>query len=192
MLVRPGSFGNREEREVYCRETAGRTDSMAALQRLESFESFVASYFTPAFTNAFVLAGRSPEPGVPPTLLPIRKVNGDWQMFPRDNTVIPLITDGRWSLQPHPVTWSIGSPLWFPLSCRRDPVTGLTAILLSPPSDCFAIATPHETEGHYSTYLSLFGRDLSSGETARGRVRLMIATVESVEPLATVPEDFDQ
>jgi len=46
---------------------------------------------------------------------------------------------------------------------------------LSPPEECFAIATPYEGEGHYSLYLSRFGRDLKAGETAKARTRLVIA-----------------
>jgi len=37
---------------------------------------------------------------------------------------------------------------------------------------CFAVASPHELEGHYSTYFSLFGRDLRAGESATATVRM--------------------
>ncbi|NMD21957.1 MAG: hypothetical protein GYA76_17185, partial [Verrucomicrobia bacterium] len=77
---------------------------------------------------------------------------------------------------PHRAPGVIRPPLAKPLTVRRAPVTGLTAILMAAPTDCFAIATPHESEGHYSTYLSLFGRDLKAGETARARARLVILT----------------
>ena len=49
------------------------------------------------------------------------------------------------------------------------------SVLCSPPRDCFAIATPHESETHYSLYLSLFGRDLKAGETAKARTRFVVA-----------------
>jgi hypothetical protein len=45
---------------------------------------------------------------------------------------------------------------------------------MTPPKDCFAVLTPFQTEPHYSTYLSLFGRDLRAGETASARSRLVI------------------
>ena len=51
----------------------------------------------------------------------------------------------------------------------------LMAVIMSPPPDAFALCTPHQTEGHYSMYLSLFGRDLKTGETAQARARLLIA-----------------
>jgi hypothetical protein len=50
---------------------------------------------------------------------------------------------------------------------------------MAPPQDCFAISTPHQAEGHYSLYLSLFGRTLKAGETARARARLVIASSPS-------------
>ncbi len=33
---------------------------------------------------------------------------------------------------------------------------------------------PHQTEQHYSCYLSLFGRDLKAGEVGRARARLAV------------------
>jgi hypothetical protein len=88
--------------------------------------------------------------------------------------VIPMIQDGRWMLPPNPIAWVMRQPFRRPLGVRRDPSTGVTALLMSSPKDCFAVSTPHETEGHYSTYLSLFGRDLEAGETATARLRLVI------------------
>ena len=49
--------------------------------------------------------------------------------------------------------------------------------MLAPSADCFGIATPYEGEGHYSTYLCLFGRDLRAGESAVARVRLRVDDV---------------
>jgi hypothetical protein len=45
---------------------------------------------------------------------------------------------------------------------------------MAPPEDCFAVLTPYGEEGHRSLYLSLFGRDLKPGETARARARLVV------------------
>jgi hypothetical protein len=53
--------------------------------------------------------------------------------------------------------------------------------------DCFAIATPHQTESHYSVYLSLFGRDLKAGETVRARARLLV-TAEFAEDKVVAAE----
>jgi hypothetical protein len=47
---------------------------------------------------------------------------------------------------------------------------------MAPAQDCFAIATPQQGDSHYSMYLSLFGRDVKKGETARARARLVVLT----------------
>jgi hypothetical protein len=61
-------------------------------------------------------------------------------------------------------------------------------VLISSPKDCFAILTPFQTEPHYSMYLSLFGRDLKSGETARARTRLLIGeNISETEILKDYP-----
>jgi hypothetical protein len=62
-----------------------------------------------------------------------------------------------------------------PLAVRRAPASGLTAVILSPASDCFAVCTPQQSDPHDSLYLSLFGRDLKEGENARARARLLLA-----------------
>lgn len=149
---------------------------------LGGLESFLASYFSEGFTNAAVYVNNSPDANGMPGFLPARAEFGAWQMFPRDTNVLGLITEGRWKLLPNPVDWKI-MPLAQPLSFRRDPAAGLTVVLMSPPSDCFAVAMPHQTEGHYSVYLSLFGRDIKAGETARARARLKFAEKISEEEM---------
>ena len=57
---------------------------------------------------------------------------------------------------------------------RRDVPSGLTALLMSRPGDCFAISMPYGEEGHRSVYFSLFGVDLKAGHEATARVRLVI------------------
>jgi hypothetical protein len=174
-------------------EAADRPFSMAALYRwrdpqtidvettvtarkdVNGFESFLASYFEEAFPTPCVYVNENPEAQGKSSLLSARKTYGDWQMFPRDEWVLPMIRDGRWGLQPNPVNWSIMPRLAAPLGLRRGATGNLTAILMAPPQDCFAIATPYEGESHYSLYLSLFGRDLKAGQTTKARTRLVIA-----------------
>jgi len=141
---------------------------------LPGFEVFLASYFDEAFTNAFAFINEDPESGRKPALLAARQSFGDWLMFPRGKDVVPLIQDGRWKLEPNPVNWTIMPELERPLAVRRDAKSGLTAILSATAEDSFAVAMPHQTEGHYSVYLSLFGRDLKAGETARAKARLVL------------------
>ena len=141
---------------------------------LRGFEVFLASYFDEAFTNAFAFVKESPDSGGQPALLAAMPSFGDWLMFPRGKEVVPLILDGRWKLEPNPVNWTIMPPLERPLGVRHDPKSGLTAILSAAADDGFAVAMPHQTEGHYSVYLSLFGRNLKASESVRARARLAI------------------
>ena len=150
---------------------------------LSGFEVFLASYFDEAFTNAFALVKESPQSGGNPDLLAAKQSFGDWLMFPRSPEVVPLIQDGRWKLEPNPVNWTIMPPLERPLSVRHDPKSGLTAILSASADDCFAVAMPHQTEGHCSVYLSLFGRNLKVGETVRAKARLSITKAAQAELL---------
>lgn len=139
-------------------------------QPLKGFEVFVASYFAPAFSNAMVWT--APNAGAPPSLTRATQAAGDWQMFPRRPQLASLIEDGRWKLEPHPVTWTLRDPFAVPVMVRHAPATQTTIAVLGDPRECFALAMPYETEGHYSLYLSLFGRDLPAREPARARVRL--------------------
>lgn len=143
-----------------------------ARDELRGFEVFLASYFDPAFTNSFVFAkGRARDGYLNATL-----ERGEWQMYPRDAAARALIEDGRWQLEPHPVSWSFPGELAGPplRAYRRAPGLGILATFSTDPASCFAVATPHQTEAHFSTYLSLFGRTLAAGETARARVTLVI------------------
>jgi hypothetical protein len=143
--------------------------TVQAREDLPDFESFFASYLSERFTVAqvrtqegFVSAG---------------KEHGEWQIFPRDPGAVALIRDGRWKLPPNPVDWVVRPSFDRPVAVRRDPGSGLAVVFTAPREECFAIATPHQAESHYSLYLSLFGRTLKAGERARARAR--IAVLES-------------
>ena len=63
---------------------------------------------------------------------------------------------------------------------RRDATHGLVAVMMCPPEDCFAIASPWnpatlDAPGYRSVYLSFFGRDLRAGQPSHARCRLIIA-----------------
>jgi len=148
-------------------------------KNLGKFEVFLASYFHKAFplTKVFV----TPDPKIvgKRTFMTAKKSFGNWQMFPRDYDVVPIIRDGRWKKEPNPVDWKIMPPMAKPIALRRGSGTAPMAILMAPPDDCFAISTPYEGEGHYSTYFSLFGRDIEAGQTARARLRLVVTNITS-------------
>ncbi|MCX5643685.1 MAG: hypothetical protein NTZ17_03220 [Phycisphaerae bacterium] len=164
--------------------------TVTAHQDVSKFESFLASYFEAAFPTPCVYVQESPEAQGKPSLLPAKKTYGDWQMFPRDKQVVPIIRDGRWGLEPNPVSWTIMPHLAAPIGLRRGTPGGLAAVLMAPPEDCFAVATPYEGESHYSLYIALFGRDLKAGETAKARTRLVIATGISDEQAITLYQQY--
>ena len=146
---------------------------------LSKFEVFLASYFHEAFPLPQVYVAASPETEGKPAFLTAKKSFGNWQMFPRNENVLPIIRDGRWQKEPSPVNWKIMPSMAMPIAMRRGSEAAPTAILMAPPDDCFAIATPYEGEGHYSMYFSLFGRDIKAGQTARARLRLVVANKTS-------------
>ena len=146
---------------------------------LSKFEVFLASYFHESFPLSQVFVAAFPEAEGKPAFLTAKKSFGNWQMFPRNEDVLSIIRDGRWKKEPNPVDWKIMPPMAKPIALRRGSDTAPTAVLMAPPDDCFAISTPYEGEGHYSTYFSLFGRDIEAGQTARARLRLVVKNVTS-------------
>jgi hypothetical protein len=142
---------------------------------LSGFESFFASYFDKAFPSPYV-AVRGPMVDTEETLLLGEKSLGDWLMFLREGDPRGhVVQDGRWLLEPHPVNWTILPRLAAPLCLRRGAGHGLTVILMASAEDCFTVAMPYDGESHYSLYLSLFGRDLRAGESAKAHTRLVVA-----------------
>jgi hypothetical protein len=138
-------------------------------QDLHGFEVFLAAYFGEQFTSSAALAKGG-------LLLAADRENGAWQMFPRGPEAISLIRDGRWKIPPNPVDWVIRPEFERPIAVRRDPASELAAAIMAPEQDCFAISTPQQGDSHSSLYLSLFGRDVNKGETARARARLVALT----------------
>jgi len=149
------------------------TATVQPKQDLRKFELFLASYFA-GFPASLVYVQENPAAGGKPGFMEAVKATAVWQAFPRDDETPKIITDGRWTRPPNPVDWKIMPRLAAPLAVRRDAKTGLAAVLMARPEDCFAISTPYGEEGHRSLYLALFGRDLKAGEAATARARLVI------------------
>ena len=147
------------------------------------FEVFLSSYFAKEMRSLVYVKpnahGRGKPQLLPADVNPL--VDGTYLMFPRDRAAALMIFDRRWEQPPHPVQWSVTRHLAGPLAVRRNEQTGLAAAVMAPPEDCFAVATPYNktppdgVAGHNSTYLSLFGRDLKTGQSARARSRLVVA-----------------
>jgi hypothetical protein len=146
---------------------------------LGKFEVFLASYFHESLPSPYVYAQAAPGESGREGFLLAEKSHGDWLMFPREKALVPIIRDGRWEKEPHPVNWTIMPELELPLAFRRGNDTIPTAVLMAPRRDCFAIAMPYEGESHYSLYLSLFGRDVKGGESATARTRFVVTSTHS-------------
>jgi hypothetical protein len=140
---------------------------------LRCFELFLASYFN-GFPAALACVERPGALYGAWRFMEAVKAHGTWQAFPRDDRAAAIFGDGRWARPPHPVTWMMMPRLSVPLALRRDAKSGLTAVLMSRPGDCFAVSMPYGEEAHRSVYLSLFGRDLKAGQEASARARLVI------------------
>jgi hypothetical protein len=146
------------------------------------FELFLSSYFMPEFRALVYVKPNYFDQGTPDFLAadvnPL--VDGSYLMFPRDREAVLRIFDRRWEIPPDPVQWSVTRWLAAPLAMRRDENRGITAVLMAPPADCFAVATPYNkippdgVAGHQSLYLSLFGQDIAAGQTARAHTRMVV------------------
>ena len=149
-------------------------------QAMPRFELFMSSYFGKTFVASVYL---KPEGAQKPGFVPVdRKPQspGAYVMFPRDAQAVEMIRDGRWKVGANPVDWAIEQWLAAPIFVRRDASAGLTALMICPPEDCFAVSSPWnpaklDAPGYRSVYLSLFGRDLQAGQTAKARCRVVIA-----------------
>lgn len=158
------------------------TTTVKPLVDMPAFEVFLSSYYEKAF-RARVYVKPDREPDAAPRFVPIDRTPdavGGYVMFPRDEQGLRLIRDGRWKVPPSPVDWDVIRWLAAPLVMRRDESTGLAAVMMSPPEDCFAISSPWnpaspDAGGYRSLYLSLFGRDLKAGQIAQVRCRLVVA-----------------
>lgn len=139
---------------------------------LSKLEIFVASYFE-GFNQSQVYA-RDAGTGKA-RFVPLLEPDGVWHVFPRDAAAAEIVNDGRWQHPPAPVAWIVRDPMAGTLGMRRNTELGLTALVMSPPGDCFAVYSPFGDEAHGSLYVSLLGRDVKAGEAAHARVRLVIA-----------------
>ncbi len=160
-------------------DTLDLTTSVTARGELKAFESFLASYFSESFPAASVYAEAGS--GNSPAFQTTEPEKGHWQAFPCNAGAPSIIQDGRWCIESNPVDWVIRDTAPCPLVLRRDTRTGVCAIVMAPPEDCFAVMTPHAGEGHRSLYLSLFGRDIKTGETASARARLVVRSLTKDE-----------
>jgi hypothetical protein len=152
------------------------------LEDMPAFEVFLSSYYEKAF-RARVYVKPAQAPAAKPRFVPLDRMpeaKGRYVMIPRDEEALGTIRDGRWKIPPNPVDWDVIRWLAAPLAMREDADSGVTALMMTPPEDCFSFSSPWnpatpEATGYRSLYLSLFGQDLKAGQTARARCRLVVA-----------------
>ena len=152
-------------------------------QDMPRLEFFLSSYFAKGFDVSVYLRPNRFAKDTPPHFVSVDHnplIDGNYLMFARDRESVQTIFDGRWEIPPSPVDWCINRWLAAPLALRRDRDTGVTAVWMAPPQDCFAVATPYNqtppdrVAGHSSLYLSCFGQDVAAGKSVRARTRLVI------------------
>lgn len=166
--------------------------TVKALTTLPDFESFLASYFSKDFPASSVYAKNDTGTGRVAGFVTTEQTFGDWQMFPRNRKAVRLIQDGRWNKEPNPVAWTIRPDMALPIGIRRHAESGLTAIVMAPVEDCFALSTPYVGEGHFSLYQSLFGRTVASGDTATAHSRLVIVDSPTETQILALYESYMQ
>ncbi len=137
---------------------------------LEKFELFVGSYFK-QFTKAVVYV-RDAGDGKP-GFVDTPKEKGGAQLFPRGDDVMPMIQDGRWKHPPYPNNWTFRQTFQAPLGVKSEPKSGVAAIIMAPPEDCFAVSMFEQNAGLGCYYLSLFGKDVKKGQTLTGHARMV-------------------
>ncbi|HOA75382.1 MAG TPA: hypothetical protein PL151_00020 [Phycisphaerae bacterium] len=161
-------------------------------------ELFIGSYFKKDTRGHVYLAPTRHAPGKP-TMVPVDVTPltvGTYLAFPRDLAAAQLVFDGRWELGLHPVHWSVTRYMAGPLAVRHDAHTNTSLAIMSRPIDCSTLYCSYNQEppdgiaGHYSTYLSLFGRDVKSGETARAVMRLVVRKNESPADAVVIYEKY--
>ena len=164
---------------------------VTANKDLPRFEVFLSNYFGEGYDASVYVIHSLRAPGKPYFLRADSNplVAGNYLLFPRDRESVLDVFDGRWQQPPNSVEWCITRYLAAPIGVRRHKETGLTAVLMALPEDCFAVATPYNQDppdgvaNHRSLYHSLFGNDVKQGETVRARSRLQILASPSDEAI---------
>lgn len=156
--------------------------TVTAKEDLPRFEVFLSNYFGEGYDASVYVIHSLRSPGKPFFIRADHNplVAGNYLLFPRDRESVLDVFDGRWQQPPNPVEWCITRYLAAPMGVRRHKETGLTALVMAPREDCFAVSTPYNQDppdgvaNHRSLYLSLFGRDVAKDETVSARSRLQI------------------
>jgi hypothetical protein len=167
-------------------------------RNMPRFEVFLASYFPREFRALVYVKPNLFAEGAA-TLLPADVnplVDGTYLMFPRDREAELVILDRRWEFPPNPVQWSLTRMMAGPLAVRKHEPSGVAALVMSRPEDCFAVSMPYNktppdgVAAHASLYLSLFGRDLKAGESQTAHSRLIVTKDPSDKRMVELYENY--
>jgi hypothetical protein len=173
---------------------------VTAKEDLPRFEVFLSNYFGEGYDASVYVIHSLRSPGKPYLLRADHNplVAGNYLLFPRDRESVLDVFDGRWQQPPNPVEWCITRYLAAPVGVRRHKETGLTALVMAPREDCFAVSTPYNQDppdgvaNHRSLYLSLFGGDVAKGDTVCARSRLQILVSPTDEAIQKCYEAYDE
>ena len=154
---------------------------------LDKFELFLGSYFR-EFTKAlaYVKDSGNGKPG----FIESSKEKGGMQLYPRNQDVMPLITDGRWKFPPYPNNWAFRPALEAPLGMKQEPKSGVTAVIMALPEDCFAVSMSQQEAGLGAFYLSLFGKDVKKGQSLTARARMVFGRNITPEQAVQKYQDY--
>jgi len=156
-------------------DTLDHVTTVKAQKDLRKFEVFFPSYYSvKGFTSSSAWVKSNPQAGGKPGFMEATKAMGDLMSYPRDEEGLKILTDGRWRQKEHIIAWKILPFYAGALARRRDAATGLCGLMMAQPKDCFAIGTYYDEEKwHRVIYLSIFGRDIKSGQSDQARTRLV-------------------
>ena len=150
---------------------------------MRGFEIGIASYLAAGF-RAFVSRQSNNWGEDAPRIVPVdvNPMTDVYALFPRGEAEMRTIFDGRWDLPPYPVRYTVPGYFALPLAYRRHATSGVTALGMADPKECYAICipvnnpadVPDPANGYQAIYFYFFGRDLRLGETVGWRLRWVI------------------
>lgn len=150
---------------------------------MRGFEIGIASYLAAGF-RAFVSRQSNNWGEDAPRIVPVdvNPMTDVYALFPRGEAEMKTIFDGRWDLPPYPVRYTVPGYFALPLAYRRHAISGVTALGMADPKECYAICipvnnpadVPDPANGYQAIYFYFFGRDLRLGETVGWRLRWVI------------------
>lgn len=153
------------------------------------YEVFLSNYFNVAM-NPYVYLRKCPyvDPrDAPQWAAPVASdvFAGTGLVFPRDFHAARNSVDGRWTGIGALYQWNPQRMYELPICMQVDAQSGVAAVLMSRPGDCYAVVTgyadahPDDPFGNQNPmYLSLFGEDLSPGDERTARVRLAVVELD--------------